>query len=78
MDAGMADDIWYTIEYHIPKNKRAKIARDLIKLFDCDCSGTIISKAGYKPCPVCNHNSDGRAYKIKQCQHCDGKGFVPR
>jgi hypothetical protein len=79
--AGFGDDIWDVIEYHIPRNKRAKIARELIGIFDAqgyDMHGTELWREAFQPCPACNHNNDGRAYQINKCKNCGGKGEVPR
>ena len=78
---GLGDDIWDVMKYHTPAKKRARVAREIIKLFgvqDLDMHGTELWRAAYKPCTVCNHNNDGTAYKKSQCKFCGGTGETPR
>lgn len=78
---GLSDNIWNIIEYHIPKTKRSRVAKELIELFEIqgqDMHGTELWRQAYKPCPVCNHNNDATAFEINKCKHCGGKGEILR
>jgi hypothetical protein len=80
--SALADDIWEVIKFHIPVNKRKKIAKEIIKMFedrDCDTMHeTALWRMTHKNCPVCNHNGDGNSkpWKMKKCKLCSGEGIV--
>ena len=78
--SSLADDIWEVVKFHIPANKRKKVAKELIKMFedrDCDTmQETALWRITHKNCPVCNHNGDGKEYKIEKCKNCEGTGIV--
>ena len=80
--SSLADEIWEIIAFHIPKDKRAKIAKALIDIFevrDCDTmQETALWRLAYKTCPVCNHNGDGEFEDIDKCKNCNGTGETLR
>lgn len=77
-----ANDIWEVIRFHIPVNKRKKIAKEIIKIFEnngCDITQeTALWKMTHKSCPVCNHNGDGngKPWKMAKCELCSGEGII--
>lgn len=78
----LADDLWEVIKFHVPVNKRKRVAREIIKMFedrDCDTMHeTALWKFTHRYCPACNHNGDGngKPWKMMKCKNCEGSGEV--
>ena len=72
----LADNVWDVVSSYIPKGAKAKVAQDLIDIFegrDCDTmQETSLWDYANETCPTCR----GDWPASKNCEPCEGYGWV--